>query len=76
MAEHVHGDCFLVISSNLENIFEEENQSELTNSSNSEKWREVRRERACVLVKGAGQPGVQSEWVGTTMVSEASAEML
>jgi len=28
--------------------------------------RGYRRESACVFVKGAGQPGVQSEWVGTT----------
>ena len=32
----------------------------------SEKWREVRRESACVFVKGAGQSGVQTGWVGTT----------
>ena len=25
-----------------------------------------RRESACVLLKGAGHPGVQSEWVGNT----------
>ena len=25
-----------------------------------------RRKSACVVAKGAGQPGVQSEWVGTT----------
>ena len=28
--------------------------------------RGYRRESACVFVKGAWQPGVQSEWVGTT----------